>query len=91
MKRERSAGQGREVYNVGTEGMGHNLEVDPDRVQGREGPERTGSLWPEQLTPDLAGPLWRPEVQTKIIPADPMHLNAAGREVTDVFLSSPSM
>lgn len=35
---------------MGTEGVGHNLEVDPDRVQGREGPERTGSLWPEQLT-----------------------------------------
>lgn len=37
MKRERRAGQGREVSNVGTEGMGQHLEVDPDRVQGRRG------------------------------------------------------
>lgn len=77
---------------MGTEGVGHNLEVDPDRVPvSQEGPERTGSLWPEQPTPDLAGPLWRQEVPTKTIPADPMHLNTAGREVADVFLSSPSI
>lgn len=83
MKRERSTGQGREVYNVGTEGVGQHLEVDPDRIQGREGPERTGSLWHEQLTPDLAGPLWRQEVPTKIIPASTMHLNSDGREIDD--------